>query len=133
MSLVQQVTGAARRTIGDGLSAYQMKGLAGLKRGWAGGNSRKLSQPLREAIGQRLNDATPEQVLGSAYQGNRFWSIETVAQAVEQWYGVRYHSRESYRQLLLEAGFSFQQTEGIYRSRPSEAVIAEFEADAEKK
>ncbi|MEP6986575.1 MAG: hypothetical protein ABI970_13300, partial [Chloroflexota bacterium] len=59
--------------------------------------------------------------------------VETVAAAIEQWYGVRYRSRESYRLVLIEAGFSFQQPEGIYRSRPSEVVIADFEAQAEKK
>jgi hypothetical protein len=35
--------------------------------------------------------------------------------------------------LLVDAGFSLQQPEGLSRSRPSAAVIADFEAVAEKK
>jgi transposase len=66
-------------------------------------------------------------------EGGSFWTVEAVARVVEKWYGVQYRSRESYRLLLVEAGFSFQRPEGVYRSRPSEAVLAAFEADAEKK
>ena len=46
---------------------------------------------------------------------------------------MHYRSRESYRLVLIEAGLSFQQPEGIYRSRPNEVVIADFEAETEKK
>jgi len=35
--------------------------------------------------------------------------------------------------VLIKAGFSFPQPEGIYRSRPNEALIADFEAETEKK
>ena len=135
MGMVKQVTGAARRTVEDWVTAYRAAGIGGLKPGWAGGNNRKLTAEARAAVGVRLGAMTVEQALGRATTKDTpaFWSIETVGQAVEQGYGVRYASRESYRRLLSEAGFSFQQPEGIYRSRPSEAVIADFEADAEKK
>lgn len=135
MSVIEQVTGAARRTVADWVQAYQAHGIDGLKPGWKGGNSRKLSSQARVEIGQRLQQMTPEQALvqdEGAATGD-FWTVEDVARVVEQWYGVRYRSRESYRMLLIGSGFSFQQPEGIYRSRPSEAVIADFEADAEKK
>jgi transposase len=135
MSLVQQVTGAARRTVADWVSAYQKAGLEGLKPGWKGGNHHKLSREERVEFGQRVQGMTPDQALSGQVSGRNagFWTVETVAAVIEDWYGVRYLSRESYRLLLIEAGFSFQQPEGIYRSRPSEAVIADFEADAEKK
>ena len=133
MKLVKQVTGAARRTVSDWVKAYQQLGLAGLKPGWKGGNNRKLSDAERETVCTRLQQMTVEQALPAAEGNGRdvFWSVETVEKAVERWYGVRYASREGYRQLLIEAAFSFQQPEGIYRSRPSDAVVADFEADAE--
>jgi len=135
MHIVEQVSGAARRTIADWVKSYQKTGIEGLKPGWKGGNHRKLSAEQRRECEQRLQQTTPEQALsGQTEQAlDGFWSVETVAAAVAHWYGVRYLSRESYRVLLIEAGLSFQQPEGIYRSRPSDAVIANFEADAEKK
>ena len=126
MTLVEQVTGAARRTVVDWVKAYQKEGIAGLKPGWKGGNHRKLSGEKRVELGQALSGQTH-------LQTEAFWTVETVAAAIEQWYGVRYRSRESYRLVLIKAGFSFQQPEGIYRSRPNEAMIADFEAETEKK
>lgn len=136
IGVIEQVSGAARRTIADWIKAYQAKGLEGLKPGWKGGNHRTLTVEQRAECTQRLRQMSPAQVLTEQHgvvMNGGFWSIETVGQAVEQWYDVKYSSRESCRQLLIAAGFSFQHPEGIYRSRPSDAVIADFEADAEKK
>lgn len=135
MHLVKQVTGAARRTVEDWVKAYRQRGVAGLKPGWKGGNSRKLSIQERAELIERLQSMTVEQALSQAERvdDGPFWTVEAVKRVVEKWYGVHYRSRESCRLLLVEAGFSFQQPEGIYRSRPSEAVIADFEATAEKK
>jgi transposase len=135
MHVIEQVSGAARRTIADWVKAYQKAGIGGLMPGWKGGNHRKLSVEDRLECTQRIQQMTPEQALSGQSEPvpDGFWSVETVAAAVERWYGVQYLSRESYRLLIIEAGFSFQQPEGIYRSRPSDAVIADFEADAEKK
>jgi hypothetical protein len=49
------------------------------------------------------------------------------------WHTFQYISYSDRLLVLIAAGFSFQQPEGIYRSRPNEAVIADFEAEAEKK
>ena len=134
MKLVKQVSGAARRTVEDWIKAYRAYGVGGLKPGWKGGNSRKLAVQEREELVTRLQHMTVGQALSQEEGGHSspFWTVEAVERVVEKWYGVRYRSRESYRLLLVEAGFSFQQPEGIYRARPSEAVIADFEADAEK-
>lgn len=133
--LVKQVTGAARRTVEDWIKAYRAHGVAGLKPGWKGGNSRKLAVKEREDKTNRLQHMTVEQVLSQEERvhSGSFWTVEAVERVVEKGYGVRYRSRESYRLLLLDAGFSFQQPERSYRSRPSAAMIADFEADAEKK
>jgi transposase len=135
MRVVEQVSGAARRTVADWVKAYQEIGIEGLKPGWKGGNHRKLSTEQRVECRQRIQQMTPAQALSGQTDvaTDSFWRVETLAAAVENWYGVRYLSSESYRLLLIEAGLSFQQPEGIYRSRPSDAVIADFEANAEKK
>jgi transposase len=135
MKLVKQVTGAARRTVEDWVKAYRAHGVGGLRPGWKGGNSRKLSIKAREELVNRLQRMSVEQALSQEERVGHglFWTVAAVERVVEKWYGVRYRSRESYRLLLIEAGFSFQHPEGIYRSRPSQAVISDFEADAEKK
>jgi len=135
MNLIRQVTGAARRTLEDWVRAYRAQGIDGLQPGWKGGNNRKLAGAVREELTAKLNQMRVAQALTEEERGShsQFWTIEAVERVVEKWYGVRYQSRESYRRLLVEAGFSVQHPEGIYRSRPSEAVIADFEADAEKK
>jgi hypothetical protein len=46
---------------------------------------------------------------------------------------VDYACEDSYRTLLREAGLSDQRTEGVYRSKLSQAAIADFEAGLEKK
>jgi len=135
MQLIRQVTGAARRTLEDWVRAYRARGIDGLKPGWKGGNNRKLAVEAREELTSQLSQMTVAQALCEEERGShtQFWTIEAVERVVEKWYGVHYQSRESYRRLLAEAGFSVQHPEGIYRSRPNEAVIADFEADAEKK
>jgi transposase len=53
--------------------------------------------------------------------------------AVEQWFGVVYRDETSYQTLLRKRGFSYQRTTKVYRSRSSEATLADFEAELEKK
>ena len=74
MTLVEQVTGAARRTVADWVKAYQKEGIAGLKPGWKGGNHRKLSGEKRIELGQRLQQMTPGQALRDrrAFRPRRF-------------------------------------------------------------
>jgi putative transposase len=135
MRVVQQVSGASRRTVQRWVDRYEAAGLEGLKAGWKGGNHRSLSEAQRTAIKRQLQKQHPNEVLTTAAEtpDGRFWTVADVRALVETHYGVRYRSVRSYHELLHESGLSYQRPEGIYRSRPSEAVIAEFEADAEKK
>ena len=135
MRVVQQVCGASRRTVQRWVDRYEIAGLAGLKAGWQGGNHRGLSEAQRWAIKRQLQHQSPTEVLaaGEEPQGDRFRTVDNVRALVETHYGVHYRSVRSYHALLHESGLSYQRPEGIYHSRPSEAVIAEFEADAEKK
>lgn len=135
MSVVERVSGASRRTIQRWVDSYEAHGLEGLKPGWKGGNHRVLSAQQRAAICRQLHDHSPSEVLSAhpRWRKSTFWTVESVQALVETDYGVTYRSVRSYHTLLEESALSYQRPEGIYRSRPSEAAIAEWEADAEKK
>jgi len=135
MAVVRQVSMASRRTIQRWVDNYEAGGLDGLKAGWKGGNHRGLSAAQRTALKSQVQNQRPHEVLatGDEAQGDGFWTVADVRELVEQHYDVHYRSVRSYHTLLHECGLSYQRPEGIYRSRPSEAVIADFEADAEKK
>lgn len=135
IGVVQQVSGASRRTIQRWVDSYEAGGLERLKAGWKGGNHRGLSEAQRAALKQQIQHQRPNEALGTEAQaqGDEFWTVADVRELVETHYGVYYRSGRSYHELLHESGLSYQRPEGIYRSRPNETVIADFEADAEKK
>src|SRR5579871_4168207 len=59
IEVVQQVSGASRRTIQRWVDDYEAKGLEGLKPGWKGGNHRCLSQAQHEALGVLVRNHRP--------------------------------------------------------------------------
>lgn len=61
-----------------------------------------------------------------------FWTVSDVQGAVQQWYRVSYRTDDSYRALLYEAEFSDQRAAGVYRSKPSQTHVAQFEETLEK-
>ena len=63
----------------------------------------------------------------------RYWTVSDLKGAVQQWYGVTYQDNDSYQQLFHRCGLSDQRAERVYRSRPSPADMAAFEAELEKK
>ena len=135
IAVVQQVSGASRRTVQRWVYNYEAAGLDGLMPGWKGGNHRVLSVAQRTALREQLQYQSPSDVLSAAERptDGKFWTVADVQALVESHYKVHYSSVRSYHSLLHEGGLSYQRPEGVYRSRPSEAVIADFEADAEKK
>lgn len=135
IAVVQQVSGASRRTIQRWVYTYEAAGLEGLAPGWKGGNHRVLSVAQRTAVLEQLQHQSPNDVLSAAERPSdgKFWTVADVQVLVENHYKVHYGSVRSYHSLLRESGLSYQRPEGIYRSRPSEAVIADFEAGTEKK
>ena len=132
---IQNLVGCAERSVRQWSQEYNEHGIDGLKSRWQGDNALKLSRAQRGELKQRLNDYRPDQVLPAEMRVSRgqFWTISDLHMAVQQWYGVSYRSQESYRLLLVECGFSFQQAEAVYRSRADEQTIADFEAELEKK
>ena len=135
IAVVQQVSGTSRRTIQRWVYSYEVNGLAGLTPGWKGGNHRGLTEAQRGVVMSQLHNQRPREVLAAneGCERDAFWTVDDVRRLVKKQYGVHYRSIRSYHNLLQASGLSYQRPEGIYRSRPSEAVIADFEADAEKK
>jgi len=96
---------------------------------WKGGNANKLTSQQRVAIRERLHPYRPVDLQISQGQ---FGTVSDLRIALQPWYGVSYHSADSYLNLLHAGGLSYQRAERVYRSRPREAAIAQFEAELEK-
>lgn len=137
VSDIMDVTGCTERSLRRWAQHYSEKGLVGLRTDYSARseNASKLSAAQQADLQQRLHQYRPDQILAPAVRINsgRFWTVSDLAIAVEEWYGVSYRDHGSYRNLFHRCGFSYQKAERVYKSRPSEAEIAEFEADLEKK
>ena len=127
---IQALVGAGESTIRQWAMAYRAEGLPGLRSKWQGKNANKLTPLQREQIKERLHQYRPVDLHLSAGQ---YWTVRDLRVAVEQWFGVVYQDETSYQTLLHRSGFSYQRTTKVYRSRPSEAALVEFEAEMEKK
>jgi transposase len=114
---------------------YQQGGLPALHSNWSTQNASKLTGDQQADLQTRLHEYRPDQVLPAAVRlsAGRFWTVSDLMIVVEQWYGVTYQDAGSYRNLFKRCGFSYHRAERIYKSRPSEADLAEFEAELEKK
>jgi transposase len=114
---------------------YRANGVAGLASHWQGGNANKLTAAQRADLASKLAQYTPDQVLSAEIrvERGRFWSVSDLCLVVQQWYGVRYRSAGSYRQLLQACGLSYQKVERVYRSQPGALQLAQFEQELEKK
>src|ERR1700736_4783785 len=132
---VEDSVGVSESTVRRWVGDYVRAGRSGLKPGWQGGNANKLSVSQRAELKEKLHTYRPDQLLSAPLRVSvgAFWTVSDLEIAVEEWFGVVYQSEESYRTLLYRSGFSYQRSEGVYRSQPSQAAIADFEADCEKK
>lgn len=132
---IQQLVGCGERSIRQWSQRYQQGGLAGLKSQWQGENALKLSREQRRQLKQRLQEYRPDHLISTEIRlsQGQFWTVSDLQIVVEQWYGVRYATRDSYHRLLVECGFSYQRTAKVYRSQPDAQTVADFEAELEKK
>jgi transposase len=137
MATIMDMTGCAESSIREWVQDYKRDGLAGLRAHYeqSAYNASKLSQAQRAEIRERLDTYRPDQVLSPTLRVSQgtFWTVSDLHSAVEAWYGVVYQDAEAYQQLFHQCGFSYQRAERVYKSRPSEADIAAFEAELEKK
>ena len=133
LQTILDVTGCSISSLREWVRAYRDSGLTALIDHRSGGNSAKLTPAQRQEIQAHLAQYTPRQLLGQAAHTptGQFWTVEDLAQAVHQWYGVQYQSRISYYNLFHACGFSYQRTEKVFKSqRPLE--IAAFHETTEK-
>jgi transposase len=134
---IMEMTGCAESSIREWVQDYKRDGLNGLAVHYerSAQNSSKLTPDQRTELREKLHQYSPDQVLAPTVRlsQGRFWTVSDLQLAVEQWYGVVYRDQSMYHRLFHRSGFSYQRTERVYKSRPSEADIAAFEAQLEKK
>jgi transposase len=131
---IQSLTGCSRTSLMEWCQLFLHQGVAGLKDKRLGGNRTKLTRTQREDLKTKLIQYTPAQLFGSqaATADGQFWTVEDLHQAAKRWYGVAYCGRNSYTQLLLGCGFSYQRPAKVFKSH-SQTKIAAFEEQVEKK
>ena len=130
---IEQITGCSRTSLMEWCRAYREDHSQGLVDKRAGGNRAKLSKLQMEELQHLLHQYTPKERFGSkaSTMDGQYWSVEDLAQVVQERYGVAYQSRTSYIHLLRLCGFSYQKTEKVFKSR-REMKVAEFEEQLEK-
>ena len=116
---------------------YKQSGIEGILSRYekSSQNARKLSVEQEADLCEKLDQYRPEQVMSqdACYATGEFWTVEDLRMMIWQWYGVRFQDASSYRKLLHRCGFSYQKAEQVYKSRPSQIHLADFEAELEKK
>jgi len=132
---ILDIVGCSESSLREWVTTYKRKGIEGLRPGWDGKNANKLSDAQRTELAQKLHNYRPDQVLGSHERvtDTPFWTVEDLRQVVQKWYRVTYKDNGSLRNLFKRCGFSYHKAEAVYKSRPSERELMEFEAQLEKK
>lgn len=137
MAHIMDLTGCAESSIREWVQDYKRDGLAGLGPHYARSaqNASKLTAAQRAELHDRLHHSRPDQVLSPLLRvsSGQFWTVSDLHVALEQWYGVVYEDPGTYRALFRQCEFSYQRAERVYKSRPSEAELADFEAELERK
>lgn len=134
---IMDMVGCAESSIRAWTQDYQRDGLMGMRPQYehSAQNASKLTEAQRAELQERLHQYRPDQVIPPELRisQGQFWTVSDLQIGVEQWYEVVYQDQGSYRYLFHRSGFSYQRAERVYKSRPSEADIADFEAELEKK
>lgn len=130
---VCEITGCSRTSLMEWCRQYRTTSLLGLVDGRVGGNRAKLTSDQRHLVRAKLHQYTPRQLLGAetATPSGQFWTIPDCKRAVALWVGITWNSASSYRTLLAAAGFSYQRTQKVFKSR-SETQVMTFEEQLEK-
>jgi len=130
---VHDITGCTRTSLMDWCRRYCTHGLDGLIDARVGGNRAKLSSHQHQLVSAKLHQYTPRHLFGTetATPSGQFWTIPDLKRAVACWVGITWNSPSSYRSLLIDAGFSYQRTQKVFKSRSEPQVMA-FEEQLEK-
>ena len=132
---IMDIHNCGASSIREWVQKYQQSDLSALRSNWSTQNASKLTRDQQADLHTRLHAYRPDQLLPADVRVSegRFWTVSDLMIVVEQWYDVTYQDAGSYRNLFKRCGFSYHRAEQVYKSRPSEAEVAEFEAELEKK
>jgi transposase len=131
---ILEVTGSNRTSLMEWCRKFRQGGVASLGEHRGGPARAKLKPEQVAEVREKLRQYRPYDLFGPEAQtaNGQHWTVEDLARAVQQWYGVSWKTRTSYHQLFEQCGYSFQRTEKVYKSRREREVL-EFEAQVEKK
>ena len=137
LSDIVEVVGCGESSVRIWAMQYRAAGVESLlaKYEQSSQNARKLRVEQEQDLCQKLKQYRPMDVMPrEVCRGmGEFWTVDELKTMVTQWYGVTYRDVSSYRHLLQRCGFSYQKAEQVYKSRPSQVDVANFEAELEKK
>lgn len=137
LSDILDIVGCGESSVRIWAMHYSHSGVSGLLANYkqSSQNARKLTHEQEHDLCEKLKQYRPMDVMPQEMcDGNgEFWTVEDVKHMMGEWYGVHYQDVSSYRNVLRRCGFSYQKAEQVYKSRPSQVAIADFEADLEKK
>ena len=130
LSQIMSGIGCGESSVRQWAMDYRAKGLSGLQSQWKGGNRSRLTDGQRDAIKTKLHQYRP---IDLGVSQAAYWTVSDLTIMVERWFGVVYKESSRYQALLHTSGFSYQRTTKVYRSQPSARIMADFEAELEKK
>ena len=116
---IVEITGRSLSSVEDWITAFNKKGVAGLKtkRRESAPNA-LLTRKQKDQISEIVNDKKPNEI---GLQGD-FWNIPRLRELIKKEFKVEYQSNESYRRLLHHSGFSYQKAEFVDRRRDEKEV-----------
>lgn len=87
LQTILKATGCSISSLREWVRAYRTAGLGGLADHRCGGNSAKLTSDQRQEVAARLQQFTPQQILGPATPApsGQFWTVEDLAAALRRW------------------------------------------------
>lgn len=128
-----ELVGCSRTSMMEWVQKYASDSLDSLKDQRQGGNHFKLNKAQKAAIGKKIHQYTPKQLLGetSATTTGSHWTGADLKQLIYREYSVVFKSPTSYQMMLKEFGLSYQRTEKVFKSK-SQLKQADFEEQLEK-
>ena len=100
---VAQITSSGESSIRHWITAYNKRSIGGLKSKPQTSHNYKLTQEQRNEVKKIITKKSPKD-LG---YGKKFWSIPLLRRLVKDKFKVGYKSKESYRRLFHDCGFTF--------------------------
>lgn len=116
---IVEITGRSLSSVEDWITAFNKKGLGGLKtKKRESAPNALLTRKQKDKIKGIINNKKPREVGLTS----DFWNIPRLKELLKKEFKVEYQSNESYRKLLHYCGFSYQKAEFVDRRRDEKEV-----------